>query len=196
MIFNLSTMHLGDVLMALPAMRAGDQVIAREQHRVPGAPVEWLDSGVSPLQPELCRFHQTNTWLRAADRTPMRHELLPPPADRYGVVLAPAVRGKARHWPHWLELQRRLGPEALVVDGDVPRAAWMAALNGARVVVCPDTGTAHMADALGVPKVVVLHGLGWAHYWRYHPYWNATHCIVRDRIDEITVDDVIGEVRV
>lgn len=194
MIFDMRGLHLGDVLLAMPAMRIGDAVIVQEQHRVPGAPVAWLDTGTGTVRASLGHTHETRAWLNATGRAPERHQLLPPPEQRHGVVLATeAAPGK--RWPHWLELQRRLGPDALVVDDSFGRAEWMAALNGALVVVCHDNATAHMADALGVPKVVVLHGMGWPHYNRYRPFWNARDCIVRDTMDAITVEEVMGVVR-
>lgn len=192
MIFDLSTLHLGDVLLALPAMRAGDSVIARQEHRVPGAPVAWLDTGTGDVRPRLGRMHETAAWLEATRRPPRRHRLLPPAALRSGVVIAPDVRSERKRWGRWGDLRMAL-PDAHVIRATDSRHWWMQAMAGAAAVVCPDTGTAHMADALGVPRVVVLHGMGQAHFGRYHPYWTAgEHCIVRDTMDAITVADVLG----
>ena len=194
MIFDLSTLHLGDVLLALPAMRAGDSVIARQEHRVPGAPVTWLDTGTGDVRPHLGRMHETAAWLEATRRPPRRHRLLPPAALRSGVVIAPDVRSERKRWGRWGDLRMAL-PGADVIRATDSRHWWMQVLAGAACVVCPDTGTAHMADALGVPKVVVLHGMGWPHYNRYRPFWNARDCIVRDTMDAITVEEVMGVVR-
>ena len=192
MLLNLSTLHLGDVLMALPAMRAGDRVVARPQHRVPGAPVAWLDVGDGTVA-KLHAEHQTDAWLRATGREPVRHTLLPPRLRR-GVVIAPSVDGPERQWRGWGDLIHAL-PDAEVVRATDSRHWWMQALAGAACVVCPDTGTAHMADALGVPRVVALHGQGQAHFERYAPYWNRQRCIVRDTMSAITVDDVLEMIR-
>ena len=194
MIFDLSTLHLGDVLMALPAMRAGDSVIARPQHRVPGAPVAWLDAGTGTVRPRLGSVHETLAWLEAAGRGPARHRLLPAAAVRAGVVIAPDVRSERKRWGCWGDLFLAL-PDAQVVRATDSRHWWMQAMAGAAAVVCPDTGTAHMADALGVPRVVALHGQGQAHFERYAPYWNRQHCIVRDTMSAITVDDVLEMIR-
>jgi hypothetical protein len=188
--FNLLTLHLGDVLMALPAMRAGDSCIAREQHRVSGVPVAWLDAGLGIAPRDLHMRHQADAWLAATGREPMRHVLLPP-VERSGIVIAPAVRDTGRHWGGWDALFEAL-PAALVVTAHWSRKAWVQALNAAHTVICPDTGTAHMADALGVPKVVALHGQGQKHFERYAPYWNREHCIVRDSMQDIAVDDVLA----
>ena len=193
MLLNLSTLHLGDVLMALPAMRAGDRVVARPQHRVPGAPVAWLDVGNGTVA-KLHTGHQTDAWLRATGREPVRHRLLPPAALRSGVVIAPDVRSERKRWGRWGDLRMAL-PGADVIRATDSRHWWMQAMAGAAAVVCPDTGTAHMADAIGVPRVVVLHGMGQAHFDRYHPYWTAgEHCIVRDTMAAITVDDVLRKI--
>jgi len=189
-VFNLLTLHLGDVLMALPAMRAGDSCIAQEQHRAPGAPVAWVD-GVKGIAPhDLHLRHQTDAWLAATGREPMRHILLSP-VERSGIVIAPTVRDAVRQWSGWDALTEAL-PAALVVTAEWCRKTWMQALNVAHTVICPDTGTAHMADALGVPKVVALHGQGQKHFERYAPYWRREHCIVRDSMQEIAVDDVLA----
>ncbi len=192
MIFNLLNLHLGDVLMALPAMRAGDLCIAQPQHRVPDAPVEWLDSGRGVAPRDLHLRHQTDAWLGAVGREPMRHTLLPP-VERSSIVIAPTVRGAGRQWGGWDALIEAL-PAALVVTAEWCRRTWMQALNAAHTVICPDTGTAHMADALGVPKVVALHGQGKNHFERYAPYWRREDCIVRDSMQDIAVDDVLAVV--
>lgn len=192
MIFDLSSLHLGDVIMALPAMRSGDGVVARPAHRIPGAPVAWLDAGQGTVRPRRGLIHETVEWLRASGREPVRHELLSCPAPE-SIVLAPSVRVGRKAWPvgRWLALRAAM-PDARLICGASPRLDWMHEISRAHTVVCPDTGTAHMADALGVPRVVVLHGMGRAHFERYHPYWTrGENCIVRDTMEEITVDDVL-----
>lgn len=189
MIFNLSTLHLGDVLMAMPAMRAGDSVVAKPQHRVPGLDVEWLDSGLG-LHPRIPHGeHATDAWLVAAGREPLRHVLLPE-VERTLTVIAPDVKVAAKRWDKWDVLRLKL-PLAFWVTGALARDAWMDLLNRAHTVICPDTGTAHMADALGVPRVVALHGVQ-ANWPKCAPYWNRSHCIARDSMSAITVDDVLG----
>lgn len=194
MIFDLSTMHLGDVLMALPAMRYGDLVIARAQHRVPGAPVGFIDPDGAPIHGRIYPAprrgrHSTDAWLESTGRSAVRHRLMPGHGTRSGIVIAPAVNAEGKKWHGWHELQEAL-PTAALVDGRVPRHEWMQALNDADTVICPDTGTAHMADALGVPRVVVLHGVpaNWPHC---APFWDRRYCIARSSMDEISVADVL-----
>lgn len=189
MILDLRCGHLGDVLLAAPAMRPGDAVIVSDvRYRVPGLPVEWLSSGrgVSPtLRPA---EHVTRSWLDVTGRSPVRHQLMPS-SPKSGVVIAPSVEGDGKSWSRWGELLQRI-PGAVVVTDALPRVPWMSVLALAEWVICPDTGTAHMADALGA-RVIALHGLGRAHFEQYAPYWDRSHCIVRDAMDDITPDDVI-----
>jgi hypothetical protein len=194
-IFNLATLHLGDVLMAMPAMRAGDSVVARPQHRVPGLPVDWLDSGNGLHAQHRPDQHVTGAWLELADREPVRHRLLPE-VDRTLTVIAPDVAAPEKQWDKWEALQMELElPHAVRVGASLGREAWMALLNRAHTVICPDTGTAHMADALAVPKVIVLHGMGETHFNTYAPFWNRDHCIVRDSMGDISVNHVMEALR-
>lgn len=195
MIFDLHTAHMGDILMAMPAMRSTDAAIVRDQDRFPGSPVAWLARGeaTATIWPAPRRGrHTTDAWLESTGRGPVRHRLLPP-AEKRLTLLLPAVAVDAKRWHHWAELQRRL-EGAVIVDGTVPRDEWMSLLNNAATVVCPDTGTAHMADALGCPQVVALHGIpaNWPHC---APYWERRYCIARDSMAAITVDDVLEVVR-
>lgn len=192
MVFDLLSLHLGDVLMAMPAMRAGDAVVARPQHRVPRLPVEWLDAGLGVHAQIKRGEHATDAWLAAAGREPVRHALLPE-VERTLTVIAPAVDAPAKQWHGWLALGQMLR-DAVWIGASEARAAWMGLLSRAHTVICPDTGTAHMADALGVPRVVALHGVP-ANWPKCAPFWNRTHCVARDSMSEITVDDVMEVVR-
>lgn len=51
-----------------------------------------------------------------------------------------------------------------------------------------------MADALGVPRVVALHG-DRRNWIRCAPYWNRAHCVVRDSMAAITLNDVLEAAR-
>lgn len=191
MIFDLSTSHLGDVLMAMPALRETDAVIAPERHRFPGAPFAWLDPGEAKGNAYAAMRrgrHTTEAWLESTGRGPVRHRLLPE-TDKHLTVIAPMVVAAAKQWDKWDALRREL-PDALVIDERFDRGDWMRALNAASVVICPDTGTAHMADALGCQVTVVLHGVpsNWPHC---APYWDRRYCIARESMAAITVDDVM-----
>lgn len=190
MIFDLRAAHLGDVLLAMPAMREGDSVIAAPRARVPGLPVKWLDDG-DGLRPVWRRgLHATDGWIEASGREPIRHRLLPE-ADKDLLVIAPTVEALPRQWHGWVQLARLL-VDAVWLGATESREVWMATLNRAHTVVCPDTGTLHMADALGCPRVVGLYG---ANLDRYAPYWSGgAHCIERPRM-AMTPADVMEVVR-
>lgn len=191
MLFNLFSLHMGDALMALPAMRSGDRMALREQHRFPGAPVQYVDEPGGLFAFGEPGQQRTSAWLEASGRDPVRHQLMPE-RERELVVIAPAVAAPRKQWTRW-EVLRRALPGALWIDGAACRARWMDALSRAVAVICPDTGTAHMADALGVPKVVALHGAR-ENWPRYAPYWGREYCVVRDSMDDIQVPDVLEKV--
>lgn len=194
MLLDLSAGHLGDVLLAMPAMLPGDRVIARAAHRVPGCPVDWVEpeevpAGICVTRPatEPGR-HMTDAWLLATGREPVRHELAP---WRGGLtVIAPHVQALRKRWGGWDALRSHL-PDAVIVGASLPRDEWMRLLARADVVICPDTGTAHMADALGVPRVVGLYADSKRDFL---PYWNREHCVIRPVVAEITVGEVLEAV--
>lgn len=184
--FDLRGQHLGDVLLAMPAMRAGDSVIVDQQHRVPGLPVHWLDTGVGLTARAEPWRHITDGWLVATDRAAVQHVLIDEPRKDL-VVIAPDVNDPGRRWSQWEKLRMAI-PHAVIVDDKLPRLEWMELLSRASAVICPNTGTAHMADALGCPRVIGLY-TGLKRAWL--PYWNRQSCIVADTIESITVADVL-----
>jgi ADP-heptose:LPS heptosyltransferase len=121
------------------------------------------------------------------------------------VVLHVGASSRLKRWPapRWRNLGRRLaaegytvalsaGPgEAALLDQVDQRGSWMRfsgtlsvpelwhLLAGAELVVCPDTGVAHLARLTGVPTVA-LYGPGSAllsgpgEFWRKSPYTALT----------------------
>lgn len=189
MIFDLANAHLGDFLLALPAMHPEDEIILKAEHRVPRLPLRWLDVGAGIRPDGKPGLHVTDAWLEATGRPAMRWQLLPH-QHKSLTVIAPCVASRSRQWHAW-EWLRKCLPGATWVDDKLPRKEWMALLNQAKTVICPDTGTAHMADALGCPKVVGLYA---KHFATHAPYWNRNYCISKRSMDEITVDDVMERV--
>lgn len=188
MMFQMTTLHLGDVLMAAPAMRRGDIAVAKPRYQVPELPVDWAETGSGVMITHM--GHPTENWLKATGRPPKRHRLMPQ-ARRRGILLAPQVSSPRKQWGHWRRLQKETG--ATLLSGGASRQAWMHALNEAETVVCPDTGTAHMADALGVPRLIALYAA--ADFERFAPYWDRSHCLVADTVSDITVEDVMEKLR-
>ncbi|WDS36230.1 glycosyltransferase family 9 protein [Pseudoxanthomonas sp.] len=190
MIFDLRGGHLGDVMLAMPAMRVGDGVIVAEQHRIPGLDVTWLDAGKGVQSRHAPGLHMTKAWTLAVGREPIKHRLLPR-ERKLLLVIAPDVDAKERQWDKWGALRNAL-PGAVWITGRVSRRMWMWVLNAAHTVICPDTGTAHMADALGA-RVIGLYGRT---FQQYAPTWDSSHCIARDRVTDICVEDVLERLHV
>ena len=193
--FNLSGGHFGDLILALPAMRPEDHSIIEEAYRPTG--LRWPNTvgnrpldGNKVLSIHCTKKHATTQWLESADREPVRHSLVDA-VNKELVVLAPSVNMLGKRWHRWEELAAALDQKATWCFESDSRDRWIELLNSASIVVCPDTGTAHLADALGCPKTIALFGSGHTHFNRYAPYWNRSHCIVRNSMKDITVNDVM-----
>lgn len=190
MILNLSGAHLGDVLMAMPVMRAGDVVISK--HRIPELPVTWEPEQKGGIRAD--KFYKrgrqnTQAWLLATGRQPMRHQLHEA-RDRTQIVVAPSVSAQHKQWDKWPSLVQEL-TDAVIVTDEEPRHVWMETLATAHTVICPDTATVHMADALGVPKVIGLYG---RMFDMFAPFWNPKYCISKESMRAIAVNDVLEKV--
>lgn len=180
---NLQGGHLGDLLLALPAIRDGDSVACR--HRISSLSVTWeqgggFNPGVMPGR------HMTDAWCEITRREPIKH-LVAERIEEGLTVVAPCVADESRQWAGWGELVKRIG-RVVVLDAKVSRQVWIDVLRRARTVVCPDTGTVHMADALYVPVVVGLYG---KHFDTHAPFWDRSRCVVRDSMGSIQVEDVL-----
>jgi ADP-heptose:LPS heptosyltransferase len=121
--------------------------------------------------------------------------------EREYVVLHPGASSTVKRWPvqRWRELVRRvaaqgyqvvwsggagevalvaeIGPESthLNLAGRLELADLWHVLAGARAIVCPDTGIAHLARLVDVPTVALfgpgnpdIHGAG--RYWQHAPF--------------------------
>jgi len=85
---------------------------------------------------------------------------LPPKRDVIGVqTLHRRNYHSKRVWPHFEELAKRPGFEAIpeITDGDVP-VELVRKISEYKVVVCAEGGVSHIAAALNVPAVVVFGG--------------------------------------
>ena len=198
--FNLPTAHVGDLLLLAPALRCGDVIYGLpKQHQLPQLPVTYRDTkpgvGLFDLAGHRSNEHRTQAWLRMTNRTPYKHCLFP--ANKQdGFVLAPCVQQKSKRWPYFDLLLARIREKyrnsyITVIDDKTTRHQWMLDLASADTVICPDTGTAHMADALGVRRVVVLYPTK-QHHQLYHTFWNQDHHLIADGdMSTITVDHVM-----
>jgi ADP-heptose:LPS heptosyltransferase len=76
-----------------------------------------------------------------------------------------ALTGVERDRAQARELVEGLGPEAVDLVGELDLAAFAALVAHARLVLCPNTGTLHLADAFAVPVVVPFSGTDLESQW-------------------------------
>lgn len=91
--------------------------------------------------------------------------------------------------PNASDMAHTICRDAIAVNlvGKCTPQTWPSLLERAKVVISPDTGCVHMADAIGIPTIGLygatkLHNVG--------PYWDRTRCIEADSMDAITADRV------
>lgn len=188
--------HLGCYLMVLPALQAllagGVEAGFAEDPFELGLPIV---SGIV-LAPE-GQGHVADRYVRAAlwhggALPATRYALRVVPSTRYAgkLVVAPWARAESKRAPFTWWREYLAGAEyALQAPAsargyaeqflrEVPggafdptddSATWIADLAGARRVVSVDTGSAHMADALGVPTTTVFVTTDPA---LFAPYWS------------------------
>ncbi|WP_028228793.1 glycosyltransferase family 9 protein [Paraburkholderia ferrariae] len=168
-----------------------------EPMRYPAAPAAWADMAAGLVEGPAPRPYRPTDWPAPQASTTLPAELHKKPY----IVLHPGASSTVKRWPaeRWREIAARVeadgylpvwsgGPgEAGLVDEIAPDPAqpnlagrygladmWHL-LSGARALVCPDTGIAHLARLVGVPTVALfgpgnplIHGAG--RYWQDAPF--------------------------
>lgn len=234
--FDLGGAHLGDLLIALPAIGAAAQgasvVVSGLQPRhfaaLRGLPVEFRQTCGRPATTLRPRFrpgmHRTHAWLEALGpgtqpvRVPIpvhglqqASVLLPPgnwallsvwadhpskrlPIDRWaslaGALMARGYRVALIGPPAAKALQSAEWPAGVsdLRGCDTP-LTWPALLTRASLVVSLDTGSVHMADALGIP-VVGLYSV--ADPAEYGPFWQRHRCVYAPTMDALPLAQVLA----
>jgi len=190
-----------------------------ELRRYPDVPMAWGDIVAGLVDGPPPAPYQPEDW----GIPPAGRFGLPP---RPYVVLHVGASSKLKRWPapHWRRLGRRLaeqgytvalsaGPgEAALLDQVDRGGTWMRfsgslsvpelwhLLAGAELVVCPDTGVAHLARLTGVPTVA-LYGPGSAllsgpgEFWRKSPYTALTIADFPCRDQAVTMKRQVSWVR-
>lgn len=172
-----------------------------EGHSYPSTPASWADLVADLVDGPTPRRYRTSDWPSPC-RGALREAEWP---DRPYVVLHPGASTTVKHWPdgRWRELARSVaawgyipvwsggpGEDKLIRNIGVERGEinlvgklglgelWYL-FAGARAVVCPDTGVAHLARLVGVPAIALfgpgnalIHGAG--EYWREMPFVSIT----------------------
>ncbi|MEU4804962.1 glycosyltransferase family 9 protein [Actinosynnema sp. NPDC023587] len=128
--------------------------------------------------------HEVLRWCDLLDRHGIAcdpDDLRLPPVERNDhVVVHPGASHAARRWPadRWAAVARALGPTAVVSGSESERdlveavgrpaigalGSFLDLVGGARVLVCGDTGAAHVATAYGTPSVVLFGPVPPAHW--------------------------------
>jgi ADP-heptose:LPS heptosyltransferase len=167
----------------------------------PSQPAAWADLATELIDGEPPRHYQTQDWPAPAAAGLPDDRL----AERPYVVLHPGASTEVKQWPdqRWrevasfvarsgftpvwsggpgeVELIRRIGPESahLNMAGRLGLADLWHLFSGARAVVCPDTGVAHLGRLTGVPTIALfgpgnasIHGAG--QHWRDAPFVPVT----------------------
>ena len=99
------------------------------------------------------------------------------------------LTGSAAELPLTQRLASMMQSESINLAGCTSLGALAALLQGARSLICNDTGVSHLADALQVPSVVVFTG---SDVSRWAPLYRSLHRVVgRDA----TPADVLTEVK-
>ncbi|WP_201439676.1 glycosyltransferase family 9 protein [Saccharothrix sp. 6-C] len=150
-------------------------------------------------------------------------ELRLPPVPRHdAIVVHPGASHGARRWPadRFAAVARALGPDVVVTGSPAEEAlvrevapgrtrtgdlaGLLDLVGGARLVVCGDTGVAHVATAYGTPSVVLFGPVPPAEWGPrsgpHHVLWHGTTGdTFADRPDpgllRITADEVLDAAR-
>ncbi len=236
--FNLHGAHLGDLLLALPAIGAAlkqapvivSGLLPRHFTALRDLPVAFRHAPGVPVRTLRPRFqpgtHRTVAWLDALGpgtqpvRVPIpihglgQAKALLPPAR--WALLSTWADHPAKRWPmaNWSLVAQSLldrgyrvaliGPaQAREHDpqpwppgvhdlrGQDTPTTWPALLTRASLVVSLDTGSVHMADALGIP-VVGLYSV--AHPHEYGPFWQQHACVHAAHMASISPEDVLARI--
>lgn len=219
-VFPLGGLHLGDLLMALPAIAAVQRfatpVVSGLQPRhyaaVSALPLLFRQNGPPAARTLLPAWrtgqHRTDGWIATLGAGVEPERMAIPvrglvdarsalPGQGWA-LLSPWADHPPKRWhaQGWRQVAGHLrghgyrialiGPKSsaalvsqisaaadrVLIGMDSP-TTWPALLTRADIVVSPDTGCVHMADALGVP-VVGLYGPTSAA--EYGPYWQRDFC--------------------
>ena len=83
----------------------------------------------------------------------------------------------------------------LLLPGQLPVSRWAALVSHCEVVISPDTGSLHLAVALGKPVVALYETRKFVHCSSQWAPWQVPHAIVRRESPNITIPRIVCEVQ-
>ena len=84
---------------------------------------------------------------------------------------------------------------ALLMPGQLPVSRWAALFSRCEAIISPDTGSLHLAVALGRPVVAVYETRKFAHCSSQWAPWQVRHAIVRREAPAVTVPLIAQELQ-
>ena len=83
----------------------------------------------------------------------------------------------------------------LLLPGQLPVSRWAALVSHCEVVISPDTGSLHLAVALGKPVVALYETRKFVHCSSQWAPWQVPHAVVRRESPNITIPRIVCEVQ-
>lgn len=162
--------------------------------------------------------HRTLDWLESAksinpkvvpSRPPLAIEKETELLSDDTILLQPWCENNSKRWSliKWSHLSYRLKGQVVVAGPKCFRAeartilaknicgletkGWASTVARAKHVISVDSGAVHLADAINIPCVSLYSDAMSPKVWA--PFWNRKNMIVKSKMDDITVDDVIAK---
>lgn len=230
--FNMRTQHLGDLVMALPAItsclnqdvQVGVYIAKQYTRLFQHLEIDWLSRWL-PTEYEARRIthtgHRADMWANQVrkygievnmERPPMVFDKYQGPLPDNYVVLAPYCDERKKQWDvikfnyigRWLIANGMnvviIGPlraKAMCSNIESPGVInlcgmdtvtnWPDIIYRAKTVVCPDTGTSHIASLVGTHPVTLF---GHTKASVYAPYWSKQYVASAKNMHLLEIDTV------
>ncbi len=134
---------------------------------------QWIPEGVPALVVSPCatpRFRNFRDWPAAHYAAVCQYA-----SDRHGLRIV-ITGGATPRESHYSRVIRESTPQALDLTGKTNLKDLLALLSRARVLLCPDSGPAHMGTAVGIPVVGLFAS---TNPDRARPYRSGSWCVNR-----------------
>lgn len=157
---------------------------------------EWLAAQGSPAS-GIVGIHGAFKWLSNGWTTPDFLSLVRTVRDLPGVqkVLLTFGPGDRNLQVEVAEALSREPDPALLLPGQLPVSRWAALFSRCDAIISPDTGSLHLAVALGRPVVAVYETRKFAHCSSQWAPWQVRSAIVRREAPAVTVPLIARELQ-